>query len=461
MPKPVTRRHFIGNAGAAAGGLLSAMIVPRHVLGGPRNIPPSEKLNVAGVGVGGKGSEDLARLAHDNIVALCDVDLDYSAECIKRQTHYFPHGGKLFSRAKRYTDYRVMLDRQKDIDAVLIATPDHTHAVITLAAMRAGKHVYTQKPLTHSVYEARRLARAARECKVVTQMGIQGHSFEGIRLLSEWFQAGVLGEVREVDAWCSLSYYPWGHAGWSSKWSERPKETPPIPATLDWDVWIGPAAMRPYHRAYHPVSWRCWWDFGNGMMGDRGVHTFDPFYSALKLTAPTSIEATTCGNAAETHPLSSIVTFQFPARGALPPVKVTWYEGTRAPRPAELEDGRSMPNEGGFIVKGSKATVMAGVYGDNPRILPEAKMREIELPAKTLPRINVCHEEQWACACKGGRPSGAEFAYAGPLTEVCLLGNVAKRSDARLEWDAAAMKITNLPAANALLRTEYRKGWSL
>ena len=461
MPKPVSRRRFVSSAGAAAGCLLSAMIVPRHVLGGPRNIPPSEKLNVAGVGVGGKGSEDLAKLAHENIVALCDVDSDYSADCIKRQIQHFPHAAKLFARAKHYTDYRVMLDKQQDIDAVLIATPDHTHAVITLAAMRAGKHVYTQKPLTHSVAEARLLAQAAKQCKVVTQMGIQGHSFEGIRLLTEWFQAGVLGEVRQVDAWCSLSYYPWGHAGWSPKWSERPKETPPVPKNLDWDLWIGPAPMRPYHRAYHPVSWRSWWDFGNGMMGDRGVHTFDPFYSALKLTAPTSVEATTCGNTAETHPLSSIVTFQFPTRGPLPPVKVTWYEGTCPPRPAELEDDRKMPAEGGFFVKGSKATVMAGVYGDSPQIIPAAKMRDITLPAKTLPRARVCHEEEWARACKGGQPGGADFAYAGPLTEVCLLGNVAKRVDARLQWDAAAMKITNLAEANVLRRTEYRKGWSL
>ena len=241
-----------------------------------------------------------------------------------------------YPKAKVYVDYREMLDKQKDIDGVVIATPDHTHAVISMAAIRAGKHVYCQKPLTHDVYEARMLAQAAKEAKVATQMGIQGHSMEGLRLACEWIWAGVIGEVREVDAWCSLSYYPWGHAGWSSQWSARPQETPPLPANMNWDLWIGPAPMRPYHRAYHPATWRCWWDFGSGMMGDRGAHTLDPVFSALKLGPPTSVDATSCGNTPEVHPLSAIVTYQFPARGEFPPLKLTWYEGTRPPRPGGL-----------------------------------------------------------------------------------------------------------------------------
>ena len=442
----LTRRVFLGATAAAA----AFTVVPRAVLGGRRNIPPSEKMNVAGIGVGGMGASNLRNLESENIVALCDVDHDYAAKTFKR-----------YPDAKIYKDYRGMLDKQKDIDGVLVATPDHTHAVISMAAMKAGKHVYCQKPLTHDVYESRMLAQAAKENKVATQMGIQGHSGEGARLVCEWVAAGLIGEVREVDAWCSLSYYPWGHAGWSSKYSARPADTPPMPPTLDWDLWIGPAPMRLYHPAYHPAVWRCWWDFGCGMMGDRGAHTFDPVVWALKLGAPTSVEATSCGNTPEVHPLSAIVTFRFPARGDLPPVKLTWYEGTRPPRPEDLEEGRKMPDEGGACIKGSKGTIMFGVYGNSPRIIPESKMKELKLPEKTLPRVNGSHEQDWVRTCKSGQPAGADFAYSGPLTETCLLGNVAKRVDGRIEWDAANLCVTNSPEATRLVRTEYRKGWSL
>jgi predicted dehydrogenase len=418
-----SRRDFVKST-ALVGAAASLTIVPRHVLGGPRQIPPSEKMNVAGIGVGGMGRGNLSRLESENIVALCDVDLkNYAAGTVKR-----------YPQAKLYTDYRTMLDQQKNIDGVVVATPDHTHAVISMAAMRSGKHVYCQKPLTHDVYEARMMAKAARQYKVATQMGIQGHSGEGLRLICEWIWSGLIGEVHEVDAWCSLSYYPWGHAGWSSQWSDRPKEIQPLPDGMAWEQWIGPAPMRPYHRAYHPATWRCWWDFGCGMMGDRGAHTLDPIYTALKLTAPTSVDATSCGNTPEVHPLSAVITFRFPARPGMPPLKLTWYEGTRPPRPQELEDGRKMPTEGGSIIKGTKGSIMAGVYGESPRIIPEKKMKELKLPDKTLPRIHGTHEQDWVRACKSGTLSGADFSYAGPLTEVCLLGNVAKRVDARIEW---------------------------
>lgn len=450
MSNRPNRRAFLKTGAAVAGGMAAAMIVPRHVLGGPRTISPSEKMNVAGIGIGGMGGHNLANLETENIVALCDVDPDYAANTIKK-----------YPKAKVYADFREMLDKRKDIDGVVVATPDHTHAVISIAAMRAGKHVYCQKPLTHDVYESRRMAEVAKECKVATQMGIQGHSMDGIRLMAEWVAGGVIGEVREVDAWCDLTYYPWGHAGWSSKWGERPKETPALPAGVNWDLWIGPAPMRPYHRAYHPATWRCFWDFGCGMMGDRGAHTLDPVVTALKLGPPTSVEATSCGNTPEVHPLSAIVTFKFPARQGFPPLKLTWYEGTRPPRPDDLEDGRQWPAEGGALIKGAKATIMAGVYGNSPRIIPERKMKEAILPAKTLPRIKGSHESDWVRACKTGEPAGADFAYSGPLTETCLLGNIAKRVDARIEWDSANVKITNLPEADRYVRTEYRKGWSL
>ena len=451
MTDPLSRRALLRDAAGLAGAAATLTIVPRHVLGGPGYVPPSETLNVAGIGIGGMGAGNLKNLESQNIVALCDVDLAYAAPTLKR-----------YPKAKVYTDYRAMLDRQKDIDGVVIATPDHTHAVITMAALRAGKHVYCQKPLTHDIHEARTLAKAAREAKVATQMGIQGHSGEGIRVLTEWVNAGVLGEVREVDAWCSLTYYPWGHAFWSSSWSERPKDTPPLPSGLNWDLWLGPAPFRPYHRAYHPLTWRSWWDFGSGMMGDRGVHTLDPVVTALGLTAPTSVEATSCGNTTEVHPLAGVITFNFPARGDRPPVKVTWYEGMRAPRPLELEDGHSLPAEGGAIFKGSKATVVAGLYGfDLPQIIPATRAKDVTLPPKTLPRVEGTHELDWVRAAKTGQPAGADFSYSAPLTEICLLGNIAKRVDDRIVWDAAGMKVTNRSDANRFVCNEYRKGWSL
>jgi predicted dehydrogenase len=446
-PTPVTRRQFLGTTAAAA----AFLILPRYVVAGADENAPSAKLNIAGIGIGGMGASNLANLESENIVALCDVDLNYAAKTIAK-----------YPNAKVWTDYREMLEKQKDIDAVLIATPDHTHAVIAMAAIKAGKHVYCQKPLCHDLYEARMLARAAAESKVATQMGIQGHSSEGFRLICEWIGDGAIGEVREVDAWCSLTYYPWGHESWSSKWGEaRPKDTPALPDKLNWDIWLGPTPERPYHPAYHPAVWRCWWDFGNGMMGDRGAHSLDPVVSALKLGPPTSVEATSCGLNPETHPLSAIVTFQFPARGELPPVKLTWYEGLRPPRPPQLEDNGLMPQEGGVIFKGSEGALMCGVYGDSPRLIPETAMQAYKRPPKTLPRVKGSHEMDWVKAAKAGRQPGAHFGYSGPLTETCLLGNIAKRVDARIEWDAANLKITNLPDANRYVRAEYRKGWSL
>ncbi len=334
----LSRRGFLRSAAAAvtaAPALFS--VVPRRALGRGQT-PPSDKLNIAGIGIGGMGKDNLRALESENIIALCDVDPNYAAEVVKR-----------YPGAEFFTDYRVMLEKRRDIDGVVIATPDHTHAVITLAAIELGKHVYTQKPLTRTVWESRVLARAARESKVTTQMGIQGHSGEGARLICEWIWAGLIGEVREVDAWCDLSFYPWGHSSWSPKWSTRPVETPPLPPGMNWDLWIGPAEMRPYHPAYHPMVWRGWLDFGVGMMGDRGAHTLDPVAWALHLDAPTSVEATSTAVSPEVQPLASVVTYRFPAKGKRPPVKLTWYDGLRAPRPEELEPGRAMPSEGGAV----------------------------------------------------------------------------------------------------------------
>lgn len=442
----LTRRKFIGTAATVA----AFSIIPRHVLGGPNQKAPGAKLNIAGIGVGGMGAGNLKALESENIVALCDVDHAFAAGTFKR-----------YPNAKTYTDYREMLDQQKDIEAVMIATPDHTHAVISMAAIKAGKHVYCQKPLTHDVYESRMLVRAAKEARVATQMGNQGHSREGIRSICEWIWDGAIGEIREVEAWCSLSYYPWGHASWSSKWGARPTDTPAVPASLNWDLWLGPAPVRPYHPAYHPAVWRCWWDFGVGMMGDRGAHTLDAAVWALKLGPPKSIEATSCGLNPDTHPLSAIVTYRFPARENLPPLKLVWYEGTRPPQPEDFDDELEWPREGGLLFHGTKGRIIAGVYGESPRLLPQSLHKAYKRPPKTLPRVNGSHEMDWVRACKTGQPAGSDFSYSGPLTETCLLGNIAKRVDTRIEWDAANMKVTNLPEANRYVRTEYRPGWSL
>ena len=443
----LSRRRFLGYAATAA----SVAIVPGHVLGNDKGNPaPSEKLNIAGIGVGGMGHGNLNQMRGENIVALCDVDHAYAARTFKK-----------YPKAKTWKDYRKMLDQQKDIDAILIATPDHTHAVISMAAMKAGKHVYCQKPLTHDVYEARMLAKVAKETRVTTQMGIQGHSMDHTRVICEWIWSGAIGEVTSVDAWCDLSYYPWGHAGWSSKYSSRPKDTPAVPSTLDWDLWIGPAPMRPYHKAYHPAVWRCWLDFGSGMMGDRGAHTLDSAFWALNLGAPSTIEATSCGQSKDQHALAAVVTYKFPKRGDLPPLKLTWYEGVRAPRPEELPDDRKMPSQGGIIYNGTKGKIMAGVYGNGARIIPESRMKEVGKPPQKLPRVKGTHEMDWIRACKAGKPAGAHFGFSGPLTEMCVLGNVAKRVDGRIHWDAEKLEVTNNKAANQYVRKQYRKGWSL
>ncbi|MCX6926178.1 MAG: Gfo/Idh/MocA family oxidoreductase, partial [Verrucomicrobia bacterium] len=308
----VSRRQFL----AATAALPVFAILPGGAFGA-RAASPNSKLNIAGIGVGGMGGGNLENLRSENIIALCDVDSAYAAPTFKK-----------FPDARIWVDYREMLEKQKDIDAVVIGTPDHTHAVIAMAAMNAHKHVYCQKPLAHDVYEARQLAEAARTHGVATQMGNQGHSSASARTACEWILDGAIGEVREVEAWCDLSYYPWGHTWWSSKLSRRPSETPAVPETLNWDLWLGPAPQRPYHPTYHPQAWRAWWDFGVGMMGDRGAHTLDLAYWTLKLGPPSSVEATSCGLNPDTHPVSAIVTYRFPAREGLPPLKLTWYEGT-------------------------------------------------------------------------------------------------------------------------------------
>jgi predicted dehydrogenase len=418
---------------------------------------PSNKLNIAGIGVGGMGGSNLRQCERENIVALCDVDSKYAGGTIKR-----------YPKAKVYKDYRVMFDKQKDIDAVVIATPDHTHAVITMAAMERGKHVYCQKPLTHTVYEARKITEAARKYKVQTQMGNQGHSSEHIRLLKEWLADGAIGDVTEVHAWTDR---PVGGHVWSNfAVRARPKDTPPVPK-LDWDLWLGPVAYRPYHPEYHPTKWRAWLDFGTGALGDMGCHIIDPAFWGLDLGSPESIQATSTHwqkeVSSETFPRASIVRFKFPARGKRPPVKLTWYDGRLLPPiPDALEKGRKLPGSGALII-GDKGCMMHGSHGaGGMRIIPETKMQEYKRPEQTIPRVKGGrHEGDWLRACKEGKdgtPASSNFDYGGSLTEMALLGMLAIRmKDQNLEWDAENLKFKNNEAANELLHIKYRDGWQL
>jgi len=449
----LSRRDFMGAAAAVA----AFTMVPRHVLGGAGNTPPSEKLNIAGVGIGGMGKNNVANCADAgaNIVALCDVDSKYSAEVFKR-----------YPKARPWTDFRKMLDEQKDIDAVVIATPDHVHAVVAMAAMQRGKHVYVQKPLTRTVWEARMLTEAARKYKVATQMGNQGHSSEEVRLVCEWIQDGAIGDVREVHCWTNRPVWPQG--------IDRPKDTPPVPEGLDWDLWIGPSPMRPYNPAYLPFNWRAWIDFGAGALGDMGCHVMDAAFWSLKLKYPVSVEAShswevkqmwTRFDNKETYPSAEVVHYQFPARGNMPPVKLHWYDGGILPaRPDDLEPERKIP-ESGTIFVGDKGKLMCGTYSENPRIFPESRMKAYKRPEKTIRRVEGGqdgHERDWINACKGGPAASSNFDYAGPFTETVVMGNLAVLNpDKVLLWDGENMRMTNDKAANDFVRPKFREGWSL
>ncbi len=443
MENRISRRDFMGGVAAAA----AFTIVPGRVLGAE---PPSDKLNIAAIGAGGMGAHNIQMCSDENIVALCDVDDERAAETYKA-----------YPDTKKYRDFRVMLEKEKNIDAVVVATPDHTHTVAAMAAMELGKHVYVQKPLTKTVKEARMLTEAARKYKVVTQMGNQGHSGDGIRLICEWIWAGFIGNVREVYAWTNRPIWPQG--------MERPKDTPPAPQTLDWDLWLGPAPQRPYNPAYAPFKWRGWWDFGTGALGDMACHIVDPVFWALKLKYPTSVEACSTAVNGETAPLASIVRYHFPARGDMPAVKLHWYDGGMMPeRPEELEANMRMGDEdGGVLFVGDKGKLMCGCYAKSPRLLPREKMSELRnnMPEKTLRRIPLGmdgHEKDWIRACKeGGEAPSSNFDYAGPLTEMVVMGNLAIRSGRPLEWDGENMKVINFEDANQYVHYDYRQGWTL
>ncbi len=456
----ISRRNFLGGAAAAAA---TITIVPRHVLGGPGFKAPSDTLNIGCVGIGGKGFSDSFKMAGENVVALCDVDEKRAGQ---RHTVDEKDGVKIrknpfdvFPRAKFYRDFRKMLEKEKSIDAITVSTADHTHAVIAMMAIKMGKHVFVQKPLTHTVYESRVLAKAAKKAGVVTQMGNQGHAGEGGRLMCEWIWDGAIGDIHEVHCWTNRPIWPQG--------IDAPKEIPSVPPSLDWDLWLGPAKWRPYHPAYLPFSWRGWWDFGTGALGDMGAHIIDHAYWPLKLKYPTSVQASSTPYTKDSPPAAEIITYEFPARGNMVPVKMTWSDGgLKPPRPVDIEQSRRMGDSGGGVLFiGTKGYIMCGVYGNNPRIVPETKMKAYTRPKKTIPRSPGIHEE-WIEACKKGDPEAAttNFSYSGPLTETMMIANVAvlmQDKNMKLYYDGEKGEFTNLPEANQYLHMEYRDGWTL
>jgi len=439
--KNMTRRKFIGATAMVGAGIT---ILPSRVIAGLGYKPPSDKLNIAGIGVGGMGHRNLRNMETENIVALCDVDWDYAGR----------NSFIRWPKAEFYEDYRVMFDRQKDIDAVVIATPDHSHALPALMAMRDGIHVYLQKPLTHSVYESRILAETTERYGVVTQMGNQGNSGDGIREVCEWVWAGAIGEVTHVDAWTNRPIWPQG--------LERPKKSKRVPRTLDWDLFIGTAPWRDYNPVYHPWNWRGWWDFGTGALGDMACHILDPVFKALMLEYPVSVQASSTPVNTESAPNAEFVKYEFPRRDNLPKVgmpevTVNWYDGSlMPPRPDELNDREQMgDNDGGCIFYGTRGKLMCGTYGKNPVLLPTSRMDDFQKPEKTIRRIvNALeggHEQDWVRACKEDKNNRVEassnFAYAGPFNETVLVGVLAVRLQSlqrKLLWDGPNMRFLNI-----------------
>lgn len=468
-----SRRKFIQQTSLAAAGF---MIVPRHVLG-KGYIAPSDKLNIAGIGAGGKGQSDLAEFAkspHVNVVALCDVD-DRQAVASRKK----------FTNAPYYKDFREMLAKEhKNIDAVSVSTPDNTHAVATIAAMQLGKHVYTQKPLTHDIYEARMLTEAAKKYKVVTQMGNQGASGDGVRRSKELVDAGLIGDVHTAYAWTNRPVWPQG--------IPTPTGKHDLPAELNWDLWQGPAKSIDYNPAYLPFNWRGWWAYGTGALGDMACHIMDPIYRILPILYPDSVECSVAtvwremwndSQNLDACPPSSIIHLNYPRTDGKGNIKVSWYDGGLLPqRPDELLPEEAFGNwDGGVLLIGTKGKLLMDCYGANPRLLPTKLMKESNLPGETIPRVKEGHYLQWVNACIAGygkMETSSPFEFAGPFTESILIGNLAIRSwmlknpklkgwedkylgRKKLIWDAKNMRITNFEEANQFVKREYREGWSL
>ncbi len=458
----VSRRGFMQQAATVG----AFTLVPSHILGGRAYAAPSERLNIAGIGIGGVGRPFLQGCASEpntHIAFLCDVDYQYADPVFKE-----------YPQAKRYRDYREMLDKEgDDIDAVLVATPDHTHAVICMDAVRRRKHLLCVKPLTRTVHEARTLTEAARRAGIATQVTAASSVSDRACDLQEMIWDGAIGGVHEVHCWSNRPLWPQGMI--------RPEGSDPVPAHLDWDLWIGPAAMRPFKEkwgkdhlimqqakynypfdaVYHPWNFRGWWEFGTGALGDMGCHHLNTLFKVLKLGHPTSIWASSTKAMPEATPLASTVAWEFPAREGMPPVTVYWYDGgIKPPRPRELEEDKDWPDEGNLYV-GDKGKILGDTEGG--RIIPESKMQSYKRPPRTLPRVtfkNIATGE-WIRACRGGEKASCNFDIGGLLAEVVQLGNVAIRRGKKLAWDGPNMRFTNDDEANKYIQEPYRTGWSL
>lgn len=432
MTTKMTRRQFIKSSVATTAGLV---VLTRA--GGSLLLSANERLNIAVIGCGGRGAENLREVAkEDNIVALCDVDERHAAKSFKQ-----------YPGAKKYRDFRRMFDEmEKEIDAVVVATPDHTHAPAGVMAMKLKKHLYCEKPLTHSVHEARVMANIARKNKLCTQLGTQIHAGDNYRRVVELVESGAIGRVGEVHVW-----HPSNYSG-----GDRPKERPPVPKTLDWNLWLGPAPYRPYHPSYVPFAWRGWWDFANGGLGDFFCHYVDVVFWTLKLRYPTMVEAEGPPVHPESCPLWIIARYEFPARKNLPPVKFTWYGGDKKP---PLLTEANLPKWGaGVLFVGEKGMLMADY--NQRKLFPEEKFADFTPPPKTIPD-SIGHHKEWLVGCKTGKPTTCNFSYSGPLTEAALLANVSYRSGEKLHWNARRLQAVNTAKAARYVRREYRKGWTL
>jgi predicted dehydrogenase len=504
----LSRREFLAQSATAAAGF---SIVPRHVLGGSGYVPPSDKVNVAFIGVGAQGLRVMfhfLREADVQGVAVCDVNkgsagypqwsdhefcnsvrkligvdsgwewlspnqpiqLSHSLQVTSGMAGREPaqkivesyYGAQKrsgqYKGCSAYNDFRELLEKEKDVDAVVVCTTDHLHAAISAAAMKKRKHVFCQKPLTHTIYEARRIAEIARETGVATQIAVANQASEDTRLLCEWIWAGAIGPVREVMNWSSRPFWPQA--------VERPKEVEPVPDGLDWDLWLGPAPERPFNHAYLPFVWRGWTDFGCGSLGDMGCYSYDTIFRVMRLETPVSVEASSTDRYDETYPQAEIIRYDFDARGDMPPLRFTWYDGGLKPaRPPELEENlpfRGEPDEDeGLLFVGDRGKILCGFNGKNPRLIPQSKMDAYKQPPKTLPR-SPGNEREWLDACKGGKTKpGGNFEFEDLVTETLLLGNVAVLTGQKLTWDHANLRANNSDFAQKYIRPERRKGWEL
>ncbi len=494
-----TRREFLKTAAVSAAAFT---IIPRRVLGGAGYVAPSDTITAACIGVGSQGTRVMMNfLGYDDlrIVSVCDPNrgsndyIGWGENEIRNKVrkllddnswgqgetgcvcgceparkivdaYYRKKSGSGSGRGcTAYEDYRELLDKETDIDAVIIGTHDAMHAPAAIAAMKKGKHAYCQKPMTRSVYEARLMANTARETKRATQVATGNHASDDTRRLCEWVWAGVIGDVYEVHNWSRRPFWPQGIA--------RPAEEMPVPGFLNWDLWLGPSPSRPFHTIYQPFVWRGWLDFGASAVGDMGCYSFDTIARVLKLGPPASVEGSRSGEyivkdgntelyeSTESYPRASLMHFHFPAREGMQPVTIHWYDGgIKPPRPAELESGQELEDEGLLFV-GTKGKLLCGFNGRRPRLIPDSRMEEFskKMPPQTL-EPSIGHYEEWFRAIRGGEPADANFLFAGPLTETILLGNVAVMTKKTLEWDPVTMKAKNVPAADPMIKPEFRSG---